>query len=341
MPAKLSAFVLGATGYIGGAALIAIKKAYPDFVYTALVRSEKDVAAVQAIGVSVIVGSTENHQLVADAVAHHDITLNAADADDLPLAKNIISALKKRAGAGGHARPIYIHTSGTGVVSTQPPTGKFQDSAKKIWNDNNTDDIASIGPDQPHRNVDLAVFDAGESGQIATYIVAPSTIYDIAHTNPVRKLSQQIPNLIRTALAKEQTIYMGEGTNLWNNVHIYDVAELYALVLGYALAQNQHPSPPTNKFSNFFFGSIGEHAWGDVARSVAKILHAHGQIKSPKAVSVEVSEELVGRIGSTATNSRSVSERGITQLGWKSTHRPLEEALEDDVVATLKIEGRA
>jgi len=339
MSTTLSVFIIGATGYIGGAALVAIKNTYPDFVYTALVRSEKDVPAIQAIGVSVIIGSTENHQLITDAVVHHDITFNAANADDFPLAKTIIAAVKKRAEAGGHARPIYLHTSGTGVV-TDAQTGKFQETAKKIWNDNSTNDIASIGPNQVHREIDLAVFDAGESGKIATYIVAPSTIYDIAHTNPVRKISQQIPVLVRTALERGQTIYIGEGTNIWNNVHVYDVADLYALVFGYALRQNQHPAPPVNKFSNFFFGSVGEHVWGDVARSVAKILHAHGQVSSPEAVSVEPSEDLRSLMENTATNSRSVSERGRKQLGWNPKGRSLEEALEDDVVAVLKLDGR-
>jgi len=119
-------------------------------------------------------------------------------------------------------------------------------------------------------------------------------------------------------------------------VHIYDVGELYALVLGYALKQNANPAPPTNKFENFFFGSVGEHAWGTVAQSVAEILHARGQVKSPKAVSVQPAEDLRSLMGNTATNSRSVGERGRKQLGWSPKGRSLEEALEDDVDATLE-----
>ena len=110
MSAPKSFFVIGATGYIGGSALVAIKNAHPELTYTALVRSPKDVAALEAMGVSVMLGSTENSELVAKAVESHDITFNAANADDLPLVHTIVAALKKRAASGTHVRPIYIHT---------------------------------------------------------------------------------------------------------------------------------------------------------------------------------------------------------------------------------------
>ncbi|KDQ21225.1 hypothetical protein BOTBODRAFT_25651 [Botryobasidium botryosum FD-172 SS1] len=332
-----SVFLIGATGYIGGAVLVALKKAYPDFSYSALVRSEKDIPAVQALGVSVVFGSTDNHSLIIDTVASHDITVGTSNADDLPLSKAIVEGLKKRAESGGRPRPIYIHTSGTGVVASKP-TGQLTASAQKIYNDNSPDDIASIAPEQPHRNVDLEIFAAGESGQIATYIIAPSTIYDIGHTNPVNKISQQVPIIIRAALEKGHAAYVGDGTNVWNSVNINDTAELYVLVLRYALKQNETPAPPAHKFSNFFFGSGEVFAWGDIARAVGKILHARGLLKSPEAISVEPGNDFFTAY--TGSNSRSNAERSRTQLGWKPKSRSIFEALEDDVEAVLKRDGR-
>lgn len=58
-----------------------------------------------------------------------DVIIDAADADDLELAQAIIKGLKE------HQRkwPIWIHTSGTGVLMDKP-TGVFQpDTASKIW----------------------------------------------------------------------------------------------------------------------------------------------------------------------------------------------------------------
>ncbi|KDQ21224.1 hypothetical protein BOTBODRAFT_25650 [Botryobasidium botryosum FD-172 SS1] len=331
-----SVFLIGATGYIGGAVLVALKKAYPNFSYSALVRSEKDVAAVQALGVSVVFGSTDNHSLIIDTVASHDITVGTSDADDLPLGKAIVQGLKRRAESGGQPRPIYIHTSGTGVV-TSKPTGKLSD-ALKVFNNNNVDDIASIAPEQPHRNVDLEIFAAGESGQLATYVIAPSTIYDVGHANPVNKISQQVPTIVRTALERGHAAYIGEGTNLWNGVSIDDTAELYVLVFRYALKQNETPAPPAHKFSNFFFGSGEAFAWGDIARAVGKSLHARGLLKSPEATSVEPGNDFFTAY--TGSNSRSNAERSRTQLGWKPKSRSIFEALEDDVEAVLKRDGR-
>ncbi|KDQ14114.1 hypothetical protein BOTBODRAFT_55572 [Botryobasidium botryosum FD-172 SS1] len=331
----LSVFFLGATGYIGGAVLLAIKRAHPEFRYTALVRSEKDAAAVQATGVSVITGSMDDRDLIASAAASHDITLNAADSDNLPFALAVLAAQKKRAAAGGHVRPIFLHTSGTSVVS-DPPTGKFEEAARKIWNDNNPDDIASIAPGQPHRHVDIELFNAGESGEISTYIIAPSAIYDVAYSNPKSKVSIQIPRLVRTGLKKRQGVIIGEGTNVWSNVNIHDLTELYVLILDHALKENAHPAPPANKFANFFFASADEHAWGDVARLIAKSLHARGLVNSPDPVTIQPAE---GYLRPLSNNSRSVSERGRA-LGWVPRHRSIAEALEDDIDAVLEADGR-
>lgn len=54
---QTTVFVLGATGYIGGAVLVDLKRRHPDFVYTALVRNTKDNAAIEALDVKVVNGS--------------------------------------------------------------------------------------------------------------------------------------------------------------------------------------------------------------------------------------------------------------------------------------------
>jgi len=158
-------FVIGATGYIGGAALAALKKAYPQFCYSALVRSEEDIAIIQAAGVSVVLGSTEDHKLITEIAASHDIAISAANAADLGLAKAALEGVKIRAVSGARTRPIFLHTSNTGIT---------------------TNALRTTGG-EPGRDVDLEVLGAGESGQIATYVIAPSTVYGIAHNNPKKK----------------------------------------------------------------------------------------------------------------------------------------------------------
>jgi hypothetical protein len=58
-----------------------------------------------------------------------------------------------------------------------------------------------------------------------TYIILPSTIYGIATGKLVdlgvqHSHSQQLPGLIKAALARGQAGMVGEGKNIWPNVNI-------------------------------------------------------------------------------------------------------------------------
>lgn len=107
---NLSVLFLGATGYIGGATLIEFISQYPGFTYTAIIRNPKDAKALEAVNVKVIIGSYDQLDLIEKTVAEYDITINAADADDLPLTKAVIAGLKARTNKGAARKPILIHT---------------------------------------------------------------------------------------------------------------------------------------------------------------------------------------------------------------------------------------
>jgi len=188
-------FIIGAAEDIGSATLAELKKAYPGYCYSALVHSEEDIPKMQAMGVSVVLGSTEDLPLVAETAACHDITVNAANAADPNLAKAVLEGAKIRAAPGARARPIYLHTSAT-RTTTNAPTSEPTDS-------------------------DHEVLDAGESGQIATYV--------ITHASPAGGKSS----------------------------HTTDIAELHVLALGHALKQRGSPAPPVDRSSNYFVGSDG------------------------------------------------------------------------------------
>lgn len=63
------------------------------------------------------------------------------------------------------------------------------------------------------------------SGYVKTHIILPSTIYGIA-SGPLVDLdlqnahSQQIPTLVDLGLERGQGGMVGEGRNMWPNVHI-------------------------------------------------------------------------------------------------------------------------
>ena len=60
----------------------------------------------------------------------------------------------------------------------------------------------------------------------------PSTIYGIATGSLVdaglqNPLSQQIPTLVKLSLKRGRAGMIGEGRNIWPNVHIHDSQHIY------------------------------------------------------------------------------------------------------------------
>ncbi|CAE6438851.1 unnamed protein product [Rhizoctonia solani] len=326
MPAtSTKVFFIGATGYVGGAILTELLRTSASFTITALVRKDSDINILEKLGVKTIKGSFSDLDKIEQASREANIVYNAADADDLGLTRAVIRGLKSQ-----EERGILIQTSGTGLLSDNY-NGELTPEGSKIWNDNDINDIKSIPPTQPHRNVDLEIFEAHEREEIDAYIIAPSCIYGVGD-GPVNKISQQVPRLIRAAIEFKQPVYVGKGTNLWNNVHITDLVQLYTLVLNLALSVRIGEAPRPEAFANFYFGSVGEHAWGDVAKKLGPILLKKGKVEKAEARSIKADE--VQNFSALTTNSRSVAERS-RKLGWTTVAKSLEDNLEEDVDAVL------
>ncbi|KAG8906512.1 hypothetical protein FRB99_006732 [Tulasnella sp. 403] len=322
-----SVYVLGATGYIGGSVLVGFKQRYPEFSYTATVRNPKDIPALEAVGVKVIQASHQGVDVIEKIAYGHDIVVNCADADDLPLTTAIIKGLaQRRKDNAADAKPILIHTSGSGVVSSSADGAFHPGVDDKIYDDNSVEDIKGIAPTQPHRDVDLQIFAASEADLIDAYLIAPSTIYGKGR-GPVRNMSVQVNELIRISVRRKQAVVAGEGTNRWGSVHIDDLVELYGLVLDLALSGDN-----TNRsYANFFWGTTAEYVWGDIARELARLLHKRGLVSSAEAHSVPA-EEVPRYI---VTNSRTVANRSLA-LGWKiGSQKSLIEALPEEIDLTL------
>jgi nucleoside-diphosphate-sugar epimerase len=322
-----SLFILGVTGYIGGSVAVGYQAAFPSLTsISALVRSPADNAAVKAVGITPVQGTHADLDLITQEASKADIVLNAADADDLPLTRAVLKGIKQRYEKDPSKKPILIHTSGTGVVADLAP-GELLPESEKIWNDNSEEDIRSIGEKQPHRNVDLEIFGAIEQGYVSAYIIAPSAIYGVG-TGPKHRISQQVPGLVRLAIARKQVTYAGKGTNLWGNVHIKDLIDLYVLVLKLGLSGDQ--SAP---YTRLYFGTSGEHACVDVAKAIAPILKRRGLVETDQTQSVQLSDYPF--LQWVANNSRTKADRGFA-LGWKPTQPSIVDTLEEDIAAIVE-----
>ncbi|CAE6448507.1 unnamed protein product [Rhizoctonia solani] len=147
-------FILGATGYIGGAVLSELKRNHPEATFTALARKDEDIQALEKIGVKGVKGTFLDTDKIEHESHEADVVINAADADDMGLVKAIVKGLKSRKERGERS-------SGTGLLNNNY-NGELGPEDGKIWNDNDIKDIAGIPPDAHHRDVDLEIFAAHE-----------------------------------------------------------------------------------------------------------------------------------------------------------------------------------
>ena len=116
-----------------GSLLVKIRKQYPNWPVTALVRKDAHVAPVRAAGVSVVQATAGQDQLalIAEQAYKADITINAADCDDVQLCKTFLGAMKKRV-EDGKPKGVFLHTSGTMLFNDASADGKRVNG--KYWN---------------------------------------------------------------------------------------------------------------------------------------------------------------------------------------------------------------
>ena len=121
--------------------------------------------------------------------------------------------------------------------------------------------------------------------------------------------SIQIPALVQQAKASGVVRYIGRGLNRWSNVHIADVAALYALALAKARA------------GTFMYVESGEEALGEIANAIAVRLG----LGAPQSWSAEQAIAAWGRnmaAFSLGSNSR-VRGHTAVALGWSPSRRSI------------------
>ncbi|KAI0368793.1 NAD-P-binding protein [Pilatotrama ljubarskyi] len=321
-PSKISIFLTGATGYIGGSILQRLLR-HPNaknFDITALVRSPEKAKTLQdQFGVHAVIGEHSESDKLTALAEKADVVLSCADSDDLPAMEALFRGIKSRYQKTG-VKPILIHTSGTGLI-TDEAKGMF--ATDKVYHDSCPEEIESLPDDAFHRNVDLPIVKADGESWVRGFIVLPSTIYGLA-SGPLfdagisNRHSAQIPTLIRTSVARGQSGMIGEGKPIWNSVHIDDTADLYLLLIDAALA---NPDNVPHGREGFYYAENGEHTWYDISKAIARALHEFGVVQSdePTAFSVAELEKYFGSLDGAyrafGANSRARAEQART-LGW-------------------------
>jgi len=134
--------------------------------------------------------------------------------------------------------------------------------------------------------------------------------------------SRQAYELAKLILTAKYVPIVGKGKARWNNVHVHDLSDVYALLVDAAIAGN-HSSDIWGA-KGYILAENGEHMWSEYAEEMGQQAHKLGYIDAPKQQSLG-KEAALKQAGFEAVswglNSRGKAERAKRALGWKP-HRP-------------------
>ncbi|WP_059013066.1 NAD-dependent epimerase/dehydratase family protein [Streptomyces specialis] len=291
----MKVFVTGATGYIGGSVAVRLLRA--GHTVSGLTRGGPKAEALTALGVEPVTGTLDDADLLTERARRADAVINAADSDH----RGAVEALL--AGLAGSGKP-FLHTSGSSVVGDDA-RGEASDA---VFDESLHDPGSTWRPtaDKAARvAIDRLVLSAAADLDVRSSVLCNTLIY--GHGRGPSRDSVQIPALVRQATASGVVRHIGPGRNIWSNVHIDDVADLYLLAL--------ERSPA----GSFYFVENGEESFGAITEALARALNLPG----PEPWDVEQAiaawgyEPAVYALGS---NSRTRTTRTHTHLAWTPTH---------------------
>jgi nucleoside-diphosphate-sugar epimerase len=342
-------FITGATGYIGGDALYALYKAHPEYEYTALVRNPDKGALVAASypSVRLVYGDLDGSALLEEESSKADIVLHTADASDhmkaaQAIAKGILAS---------HSKPhpgFWLHTSGTGILCWKDAETKTFGEAPSSPAYNDLEGISSLTslPDSAfHRDVDKVVLSAGTThpGVVKTAIVCPPTIYGTGR-GPENQRSRQVYDLVSMTLERGKAPQLGAGLTEWDNVHVYDLSDLFVLLVEAAVANNSDMDAELWGEKGYFLVENGHHVWGEVSKQIGQAALKAGYISSAEVqpMSAKEAKDAAGLTAlSWGLNSKGYAKRARKYLGWKPKGRNLDTEIPDIVESEAKRLGKA
>jgi nucleoside-diphosphate-sugar epimerase len=244
----MKVFITGASGYIGGSVAHALVAQGASV--SGLARSEAAATALKERGITPVIGTLDDADVLAKAARAADVTINAANAGHRAAAEAMVNALAGTAKA-------FIHTSGSSIVGTRA-RGEF---VADIF-----DEDTPFTP-TPQRAARVAIDQMVRAAPgVRAVVIAPSLIY--GRGTGANPHSIQVPWLI--ALAKKAGVakHIGSGENRWANVHIDDLVTLYLA------AAEKAPG------GSFYFAENGENSMREVCEAVSRMLGQGGRTQS-------------------------------------------------------------
>ncbi|CAG8119729.1 unnamed protein product [Penicillium salamii] len=334
-------FITGATGYIGGDGLFAIVNAHPDWELSALVRSSQkaDQITTKYPKIRTVIGDLDSSDLIEEEVRNADIVFHFADCDHVAAA----NAIAKGAQHHSPERPLWlIHTSGTGILTVEDQRAKtYGIERPKQYNDwEGVSELVNLPADAFHRNVDEIIIGAGQKSpaSVKVAVVCPPTIYGPGR-GPGNQKSVQAYWLSDAVLKRKQGLLVGEGKNVWHQVHVQDLSDVY-LALGEAASQGGGKATWNNE--GYYLAENGSFVWGDIQRAVAQAAFDKKLIASPDVESLDgaqTTEVHPFGIYAWGSNSRGNSLRARKLFGWSPKQPKLIDLIPEIVEGEAKALG--
>lgn len=292
----MNVFLTGASGYIGGT--VAAKMIAAGHQVTGLARSEDRAELLRARGITPVIGTLDDFDVLDGAARAADAVINAADADNPFAARVLLDALR---GSGKR----FVQTSGTSIVSDNAGG----EGGGIVYSEDTPLDPL---PEKAGRvATDRMICDAANDG-VHSAVICPCLIY--GQGLGVRPHSPQIPTFIEVAKSAGVPRHIGAGANIWSHVHIEDCADAFVLALERAPA------------GSFFYIEGGEAAMIDTNRAIGRLLGL-GEATEPWPLAEALRAWGPAMACAMSSNVRVNADKARAMLGWA----PQGPALFDDI----------
>lgn len=290
-------FCTGASGYIGGS--VAAKLVAAGHEVIGLSRSDAADEMIRKIGATPLRGSLDDRDILQAAARDADMVVNSAHADHVDAAEALLEAL---AGSGKK----FVHTSGSSLVG-QRTQGKLSD---EIFDE---DTPVSPSPARLARVALNKLILASAGNGVHPIIICPSLIYGLGLGADLH--SMQVPWMIELARKYGVGKHIGAGTNVWSNVHMSDLVDLYLLVIEKA------------PVGGFYYAENGEMSMRELAESISRMLGFGGKAETISMADAEAEWGEGPANDTMASNSRVRGVKGRT-LGWAPSAQSLLDEVE-------------
>lgn len=286
--------ITGITGYIGGT--IAEKLLKKNYKVLGLIRNDRHAEELRSLGIEPVIGNIHDETVLRAAVSEADAVIHNADsADDAYAADSFVNIME---GSG----KTLIFTSGSAIFG-----GKENGEGNSFVF---TEDIP-LNPRLEMASrvlINDYILQAAQKN-IRSIVIVPTMVY--GEGLGLKKESIQLPALIGFSKEKDHGVFFGKGENIWSNVHIEDLAELYILALEKAEA------------GSVYYAENGSSTLRNIAENISK------KYALQPALSVSV-QEAVNRFGPAggyfgfASNSLCSADKARAELGWSPRYDSIE-----------------